>query len=70
MPVRLVVLVSAPCRKVAAEEGVTDNRPKPNADTATSAMRLIDVFVDICFLSLVVKKTLSLTAGKENFFAS
>jgi hypothetical protein len=34
--------------------GITDNRPKPNADTATSAIRLIDVFVDICFLSLKV----------------
>jgi len=39
----------------AAFAGTTDNRPKPNADTATSAMRLIDVFVDICFLSLRVE---------------
>jgi hypothetical protein len=39
----------------AAFAGITDNRPKPNADTATSAMRLIDVFVDICFLSLRVE---------------
>jgi hypothetical protein len=29
-----------------------DRRPKPNADTATSAMRLRSVFVDICFLSI------------------
>ena len=29
------------------------NRPKPIADTATSAMRLRSVFVDIIFLSLV-----------------
>jgi hypothetical protein len=28
------------------------NTPKPNADTATSAMRLRSVFVDICFLSI------------------
>jgi len=39
----------------AAEAGDTDvSTPKPNADTATSAIRLIDVFVDICFLSLKV----------------
>ncbi len=37
----------------AAEAGVTEDRtPKPNADTATSAMRLRSVFVDICFLSI------------------
>ena len=36
----------------AAKDGVADNRPKPNADTATSAMRLRSVFVDICFLSI------------------
>jgi len=29
-----------------------------------------DVFVDIDFLSIVVKKTFSFTAGKEKFFAS
>ena len=40
---------------LAAFAGTTDNRPKPNADTATSAMRLIDVFVDICFLSFRVE---------------
>ena len=40
---------------VAACAGMIDSRPKPNADTATSAMRLIDVFVDICFLSLKVE---------------
>jgi hypothetical protein len=36
----------------AALEGAADTRPKPNADTATSAMRLRSVFVDICFLSI------------------
>jgi hypothetical protein len=37
----------------AAEAGATeDNRPKPIAVTATSAMRLKLVFVDICFLSI------------------
>jgi hypothetical protein len=35
-----------------ALEGAADSRPKPNADTATSAMRLRSVFVDICFLSI------------------
>jgi len=32
--------------------GATDIKPRPNADTATSAMRLRSVFVDICFLSI------------------
>jgi hypothetical protein len=35
-----------------AFEGTTDNRPKPIEATATSAMRLKVVFVDICFLSI------------------
>jgi hypothetical protein len=35
----------------AAFEGATDNIPKPNEATATSATRLKVVFVDICFLS-------------------
>jgi hypothetical protein len=37
---------------IAAPAGTTDTKPKPNADTATSAMRLRSVFVDICFLSI------------------
>jgi hypothetical protein len=38
---------------VAALAGATEvNTPKPNAATATSAMRLKVVFVDICFLSI------------------
>jgi hypothetical protein len=37
----------------AAEAGVTEDRtPKPREATATSAMRLRSVFVDICFLSI------------------
>jgi hypothetical protein len=36
----------------AALEGAADIKPKPNAETATSAMRLRSVFVDICFLSI------------------
>ena len=37
---------------VDALEGAAVNKPKPIADTATSAMRLRSVFVDICFLSI------------------
>jgi hypothetical protein len=36
-----------------ADEGATERTPRPNAATATSAMRLNVVFVDICFLSIV-----------------
>jgi hypothetical protein len=36
----------------AALEGAAESIPKPNAATATSAMRLKVVFVDICFLSI------------------
>jgi hypothetical protein len=36
----------------AALEGATDSMPRPKAATATSAMRLKVVFVDICFLSI------------------
>jgi len=36
----------------AADEGATATRLRPKAATATSAMRLKVVFVDICFLSI------------------
>jgi hypothetical protein len=36
----------------AADAGTTDRTPAPKAATATSAMRLKVVFVDICFLSI------------------
>jgi hypothetical protein len=36
----------------AAVDGTTATRLRPNAATATSAMRLKVVFVDICFLSI------------------
>jgi hypothetical protein len=36
----------------AALDGTTESIPKPNEATATSAMRLKVVFVDICFLSI------------------
>jgi len=38
----------------AADEGIAETIPKPKAETATSAMRLRVVFVDICFLSIKV----------------
>jgi hypothetical protein len=37
---------------MAALDGATESIPKPNEATATSAMRLKVVFVDICFLSI------------------
>jgi hypothetical protein len=45
-------IVSDEATVAAALTGETETRPKPNADTATSAMRLRSVFVDICFLSI------------------
>jgi hypothetical protein len=45
-------IAAADGNPVDALAGTTDNRPKPIADTATSAMRLRSVFVDICFLSI------------------
>jgi len=45
-----------------ANEGATERTPRPNAATATSAMRLKVVFVDILFLSVVVMKTFSMAA--------
>ena len=48
---------------VAALAGATEvNTPSPNADTATSAMRLIVVFVDIDFLSVVELMTFTSSA--------
>jgi len=41
----------------AAFTGTIDKRPKPNAETATSAIRLSVVFIDICFLSIVDPRT-------------
>jgi hypothetical protein len=46
--------VSVPVAAViAAVEGTIESVPNPSAATATSAMRLKVVFVDICFLSIV-----------------
>ena len=41
---------------IAAFDGTELSTPRPNAATATSAMRLKFVVVDICFLSIVVSK--------------
>jgi len=47
------VMLFVPAATVrAAEAGTVDNTPRPKAATATSAMRLKVVFVDICFLSI------------------
>jgi hypothetical protein len=46
----------------AAEEGATERTPRPNAATATSAIRLKVVFVDICFLSVVDIETFPISA--------
>jgi hypothetical protein len=51
---------------VAAEAGATDSRPSPSPETATSAMRLRVVFVDIYFLSEKVEaKNFLASAGAE-----
>jgi hypothetical protein len=48
--------VTAIVPTTAACEGTELSTPRPNAATATSAMRLKFVVVDICFLSIVVSK--------------
>jgi hypothetical protein len=55
---------------VAADEGTTESIPKPKAAIAVKAIRLKNVFFDIDFLSIVVKKTFFSTAGKDLTFAS
>jgi len=54
--------VIVPAVVAAAFAGITDNRPRLSAETATSAMRLIDVFVDIIFLSIVEFGTIPISA--------
>jgi len=48
----------------AACEGTELRTPRPKAATATSAMRLKFVFVDICFLSLVVTRNFLVAASR------
>jgi len=66
----VTAVVKADVPEFAEKDGAEDKRPKPKAETATSAMRLRVVFVDIDFLSLVVKKTFLFTAGKGRPLAS
>ena len=48
-----------PALLAAAKAGATEVKtPRPKAATATSAMRLKVVFVDICFLSIVDSRTI------------
>jgi hypothetical protein len=58
------------CAVTVAFEGATESIPKPNAAIAVKAIRLKNVFCDITFLSVVVKKTFFSTAGKEKSFFS
>jgi hypothetical protein len=51
-PVVKLAVVGAVTSPTAAFAGATDKRPIPRADTATSAMRLRSVLIDILFLSL------------------
>ena len=46
----------------AAFDGATERTPRPKAATATSAIRLKVVFVDICFLSVVELRTIRISA--------
>jgi hypothetical protein len=59
-PVPLVTVVVK--LDTTADEGATERTPRPNAATATSAMRLNVVFVDICFLSIVELRTIRISA--------
>jgi hypothetical protein len=49
-----------------ALEGATDRTPRPKAATATSAMRLKVVFVDMCFLSIVDPRNFRRSAWASN----
>jgi hypothetical protein len=69
--VRYVVLavtavVKASVVEFAELDGALDNKPKPNAATVASAMRLKVVFVDICFLSLVDSEDFSKSAWQRD----
>jgi hypothetical protein len=52
-PAEPVVLAIVPSAALADGTATTESSPAPSADTATSAMRLRSVFVDMFFLSLV-----------------
>jgi hypothetical protein len=60
--VPLVTVIARP--DVAAVEGTELSTPRPKAATATSAMRLKFVFVDMYFLSLVVTRNFLVAASR------
>ena len=68
--VEVASIVKVAAMGVACADGTDANRPKPNATTTESAMRLkpVDLLV-ISFLSIVVFKTFSNTAGKDEVLA-
>ena len=69
-PPTAAVPAVAPAVKVKLDTGITAcdgtelRTPIPKAATATSAMRLKFVFVDICFLSLVVTRNFLVAASR------
>jgi len=58
----LVTVVVTP--DTAADEGIAEITPNPKAATATSAMRLKFVVVDIYFLSLVATRNFLVAASR------
>jgi len=65
VPAVVVMVTFAPAvPENAACEGTELRTPRPNAATATSAMRLKFVVVDICFLSLVVTRNFLVAASR------
>jgi hypothetical protein len=68
--VEVASIVKVAAMGVACADGTDANRPKPNATTTESAIRLkpVDLLV-ISFLSIVVFKTFSNTAGKDEVLA-
>ena len=59
-----VTIASVGSVKNVACDGTELRTPRPKAATATSAMRLKFVFVDICFLSLVVTRNFLVAASR------
>jgi hypothetical protein len=65
VPLVIVTAIALPAGpEKTAFEGAELRTPRPNAATATSAMRLKFVFVDICFLSIVVTRYFLVTASR------
>ena len=65
-----VPIVIVPVAALAAGTAVTDKSPPINAATATSAMRLKDVFVDIIFLSTSQEQEFPALGFEVNFLTS